>query len=87
MKNREFAAWEFVSEDKKEALLSVVTLSTHGNAPVNYVRLKGLDENRVYFEKYSQKEYLGSALMYAGLPLPIITGEYQSLQMHFVCKA
>ncbi len=84
MENREFAAWEFVSEDKEEALLSVVTLNAHANAPVNYVQLKGLDEDAVYREEYSKKEYLGSALMYGGLPLPVLAGEYQAAQMHFV---
>lgn len=84
MEDHEFAAWEFVSEQRDEALLSVVTLDTHCNAPVNYVRLKGLEERALYAEQISGKEYTGAALMYAGLPLPVVAGEYQAIQMHFL---
>lgn len=83
MEFHEYAAWEFVSEKRDEALLSVVTLDTHCNGPVNYVRLKGLDENAVYTEETSGREYSGAALMYAGIPLPIVPDEYQAMQLHF----
>ena len=82
----EYAAWQFASENKDEALLNVVTLQTHGNAPVNFVKLKGLDANAVYVEQESGKEYTGSALMYGGLPLPRPDAEYIAMQMHFVRK-
>lgn len=82
----EYAAWEFVSEDKSEALLNVVTLQTHGNAPVCFLRLKGIDANAVYVEQETGKEYAGSALLNAGLPLPRPNAEYLAMQMHFVRK-
>jgi alpha-galactosidase len=82
----EYAAWQFASENKDEALLNVVTLQTHGNAPVNFVKLKGLDANAVYVEQESGKEYTGSALMNAGIPLPRPNAEYLAMQMHFVRK-
>ena len=86
MELSEYAAWEFVSEDKSEALLNVVTLQTHGNAPVCFLRLKGIDANAVYVEQESGKEYAGSALLNAGLPLPRPNAEYLAMQMHFVRK-
>jgi alpha-galactosidase len=83
MEDTEVAAWAFVAEDKSEALLSVVLLGSHCNAPINYVRLKGLEEKALYREEASGKEYSGSALMHAGLPLPMLWGEHLSKQLHF----
>ncbi len=42
----EMAAWNFVSEDKKEALLNIVSLTTHANAPVSYVKCRGLTRRK-----------------------------------------
>ncbi len=82
MEKTEFAAWQFVTEEKDEALLSVVTLDTEGNPPVNYVKLKGLDEKAVYVDEQTGKEYFGSALMHVGLPLPMLSDEYQAIQIY-----
>jgi alpha-galactosidase len=84
--NREYAAWESVARDKSEALLSIVTLNSHFNEPVNYVKLKGLDEDANYVDELSGKEYHGSMLMYGGFPIPASMGEYKALQIHFVRK-
>jgi alpha-galactosidase len=84
--NKEYAAWESLAHDKSEALLSVVTLDAHFNEPVNYVKLKGLDENAVYIEEQSGKEYHGGMLMYGGYPIPASMGEYKALQLHFIRK-
>ena len=42
------AAWCFVSEDKQELLLQIVSLDAHGNAPLRYIRCRGLDAHRRY---------------------------------------
>jgi alpha-galactosidase len=81
--HQEVAAWEFVDEAKEEMLLSMVTLDTHCNAPVCYVRCRGLEKEAVYREEASGAEYAGAALMYAGIPVPAMQGEYQALQLHF----
>ncbi|MBT9775941.1 alpha-galactosidase [Clostridium sp. MCC353] len=80
--NSETAAWEFVSDDRSEALLNVVTLDSHGNNPVSYIRLKGLDEAGFYYCESDGNIYCGMALMEAGIPVPAMEGEYQSWQMH-----
>lgn len=82
--NHEFAAWEFVSERKEEALLNIVTLDAHGNAPVNFVKLRGLEADAVYYIEGTQERFSGSALMYGGLPVPRMEGEYQAWQVHFI---
>jgi alpha-galactosidase len=79
-----YAAWEFVSETKERALLNVVMLENHGNMPISYVKLKGLSLQGIYKERKTGKTYSGAALMKAGIPLPMPTGDYASYQMEFV---
>ncbi len=61
--DREAAAWSFVAEDGEEMLLNVVALDAHGNAPIRYIRCKGLDPDARYRcveEKRAVKPYHGS---------------------------
>lgn len=78
----EIGAWAFVSENKEEVLLNVVMLAVHGNMPINYVKLQGLEEDAQYQDMESEKIYSGTALMQAGLPLPVLPGEYRSHQIY-----
>ena len=82
--NHELAAWEFTSEDKNECLLNIVTLTTHANAPVNYVKCKGLHPNKMYRNEKDNQIYNGNALMHAGLPIAIEPGEYRGIQIHLM---
>ena len=76
------AAWAFVAEDGSEALVSAIMLEIHGNMTVNYLKLKGLDPSALYKDTHSGRIYSGGALMYAGFPLPVKTGEYRAFQIH-----
>ena len=80
---QEAGAWEVISEDASEILVSAVMLEMHGNMGVNYLRLKGLPRNRMYREQGSGKVYASDALMEIGIPLPIQMGEYHAYQMYF----
>lgn len=77
------AAWEFLSEDGSEALVSVVMQEIHGNMTANYVRLKGLVSGRSYQDQESGNIYDADALMEVGIPLPLRVGEYQAYQYYF----
>ncbi len=79
----EYGAWMVVDQDKSNALLSVVLLNIHGNMPVIYVRLDGLDEEREYRDADTGKVYSGAALMEAGMPIPLGLGDYQAFQILF----
>lgn len=79
------ASWAFVSEDKERVLLSAVMQETHGNMTVSYVRLRGLAADAVYQDTQTGVEYDGSALMEAGIPMPVQMGEYLAYQKYFVC--
>lgn len=62
--DREAAAWCFVSEDGKELLLNVVSLDAHGNAPLSYIRCRGLKPEGKYQcleEKREVKPYHGGS--------------------------
>ncbi len=80
------ASWMFVSADRKQILLHVVILENHGNMTVNYVRLKELLPDAVYEETASGKCYCGSALMQAGIPIPVEMGDYRAYQFVFRVK-
>lgn len=80
------ASWMFVSADRKHILLHVVILENHGNMTVNYVRLKELLPDAVYEEAASGKCYCGSALMQAGIPIPVEMGDYRAYQFVFRVK-
>ena len=81
--HNEYAAWNMVSEDKKEALLNVVTTNTHGNKLITYVKCKGLDETKMYYCEELNTSYTGGVLATIGIPLPIVDGEYNAFQFHF----
>lgn len=81
-----YAAWMHVSEDKSQVLLHVVMLEIHGNMTVSYVRLRGLMPDAVYEELKSGCSYYGSALMKAGIPMPVELGENQAYQFVFRVK-
>lgn len=81
------AAWQFISKDGDRVLLNVVMLEVHGNMPVTYVKLKGLHADMVYEDVDTGKRYYGSALMEAGMPMPMEPGEYLAWQVELTAKA
>lgn len=79
MENRKYAAWQFVTEDRKKSLLSVVLLHKESNEPFVRMKLKGLDEANFYQINGESRIYSGSALMNAGIVVPYIMGDNQSI--------
>lgn len=75
-----YTAWEFVSEDKTKALLNFVLLHSESNPPFINIKLKGLDNNKKYIINDEVQVYTGSALMNAGIMMPVLYGDYVSLQ-------
>lgn len=82
--DKHYAAWEFVSPDQKEILVSVVASKVRTNDPPSRLLFRGLKENSIYILEGA--EYTGGALMYAGFPLPEAKEEYQSWNFHFTIK-
>ncbi len=76
-----FTAWEQVSPDRREALVSLVSHATQASSPFRAVRLRGLDPDAQY-RVNGGDVWSGDVLMEAGFPLPMPTDDYQSLQLY-----
>lgn len=77
-----FTAWEHVSTDRREALVSIVTGGARPAPPFCSLCLKGLDPALQYRVNNGNTLYSGQALMQAGYPLPLFHGDYQSFQFY-----
>ena len=78
-RNCRYAAWEHVSRDRREALVSLVTGPSYGASPFLTLRFRGLDPELRY-RINGEGSWPGAALMQAGWPLPLPWGDYQSWQ-------
>ena len=65
-----YAAWQFVREDGKQALLCVYRILSEANTPPVRVKMAGLDPEGAYRDE-SGKLYSGAALMYRGFSVSI----------------
>jgi len=83
-KNNLFTAWEMISEDKSECLVSVVYNQSHGNQNFHRICLKGMDKDGVYKIEETGEVHTGAALMYAGMNLPESWGDYQAFRYKLV---
>jgi alpha-galactosidase len=74
------AAWMFVSEDKKNAVVFYFRILAKPNPPlVSIIRLNGLDENMDYEFIGTDKVYSGDELIHAGMNIPNLKGDYASV--------
>ena len=77
------AAWSFVSEDKREVLVTYIVLRSRPKERY-YFRLAGLDPNRRYRDEASGRIYGGDTLMNAGLCLHESLHDYDARIFHFL---
>ena len=98
--NRRFTAWQFVSEEKRRSLFTLVLTEPAGNPLPLHVRLKGLNPEAHYRLswveyagcRYQAEERLprslsGAALMFGGLTLPRMYGDDPSVQILLEAEA
>ena len=79
--NHYVTAWQHVSADKTEALVSLVLTDIEGNDGQLYLKLKGLKKEAFYeIEGNGGTPHSGAALMYAGLPIPGELKQYEGIQ-------
>ena len=79
-------AWQHVTKDKKESLVSVVVTNLTCNGPQEYVKVKGLEPFAMYSVNGSQETRSGAGLMNAGIPINREVPEYSAFQFHLVRK-
>ncbi len=75
-------AWQHVTKDKTESLLSVVVTNLTCNGPQEYVKAKGLLPDAMYRINEGKQVLSGAALMHAGLPIDREVPEYSSFQFY-----
>ncbi|MGN0603222.1 MAG: alpha-galactosidase [Oscillospiraceae bacterium] len=85
--NGKFVVWEFVSEDKNEALVHGVIFQTEPNRTQFRIKLRGLLPEADYRLEENGEIYKGRALMNGGILLPKSRGDNFPIQMHFTAEA
>ncbi|MCK0471234.1 alpha-galactosidase [Halalkalibacter sp. APA_J-10(15)] len=79
-------SWMFVSDDQTEAVLAYFSTLAEANAPFTKVKLRGLDPNNVYKIVELDQEFTGQELMYAGVNIPELHGDFQSIMWTLQAK-
>jgi alpha-galactosidase len=78
-----FAVWQFVSQDKREALVTKVTLDNVWDH-FQVIRLRGLDPDRTYHCPELNLTCSGALLMNAGINMTnIATWSFSSAKLSF----
>ena len=71
-------AWMFVSKDKKEVVVSFVRQSALPHPKFESLKLVGLEEDASYEVVGENKVFGGDELMYVGLNVPQLVGDYDA---------
>ena len=82
-KDADVSAWEFVSEDGREALVCAVVTRVDGYGKANYVVPRGLTPGARYRMVSNGTVYSADALMDMGLPLTVPAGPYENFMYRF----
>ena len=77
--NHQYDCWQVTAKDGSEALVTFVQVLGRANCHSRRIRLQGLDPAAHYRDAESQTVYGGDMLMYAGLPIPKLWGDSQSV--------
>jgi len=80
--NHEYDCWSVVSKDKKEALVTFIQASARPNFRMRRIYLKGLREDTLYRVEGTEKILSGGALMYAGINIENMWGDYLGCLIH-----
>ena len=79
--NHYVTAWQHVSANRTQALVSLVLTDTEGNDGQLYLKLKGLKKEAFYrINGDEERRYSGAVLMNAGLPIPGTLKQYEGIQ-------
>jgi len=82
--NKEYDCYEVVSKDKKEALVTYVQVLARPRDRVKRILIKGLLEKAMYRVEETGEKLSGGALMYAGINIANMWGDYQGKLIHIV---
>ncbi|MDP4086852.1 MAG: alpha-galactosidase [Bacillota bacterium] len=77
------ASWMFVTEDQSEAIVSYFKVLAEPNAPLKRLKLKGLNPKFPYKCLETGRVFGGDELMYAGIGLPMLKGDFTCVFLWF----
>ncbi|WP_160677965.1 alpha-galactosidase [Clostridium sp. C8-1-8] len=77
--SRNETSWMYVAEDKSEAFVAYFRILAEADAPIRKLRLKGLDPSKDYIVDGIDGVFGGDELMYSGITIPFLFGDYQSV--------
>lgn len=75
--NHMYDCYEVVSKDKTQALVTFIQVLGRANCHSRRIHLEGLQENMRYQIEGESRTYLGSTLMYGGLQIENLWGDFQ----------
>ena len=75
--------WQLTSADKSNVYIGYFSILSEPNTKFRKANLRGLDVNALYKRQNSEKQYSGSALMHAGLDLPLVSTTQDSAASPF----
>ena len=82
--NYQFDCWQIVSENGDESLITFVQVLGRPNSHSRRIKLQGLRPEKLYREEETGAVYRGDALMYAGLMLENLWGDFRSKLIHLM---
>lgn len=81
--NECFTAWQVVSDNQDESLVSLIRTRQYANDPIFHFQLRGLLAKARYHLVGTDESYTGAALMTGGWPVPRAVEEYQAFTYRF----
>lgn len=84
LKNHYYDCYMVVSKDKSEALVTFVQVLGRPNQHSYRIRLAGLDVQKQYYIEEIGRIYWGDTLMNAGIQIPNLWGDFQSVLLHLI---
>ena len=75
--NNEFDAWQVVSKEKDEVLVTCIQVLGRPNYHSRRIKLKGLEKSKLYKNIETEEVLSGSALMNAGINLTSLYGDFK----------
>ncbi len=82
--NGKFDAWMVQKKDGSEILVTFVQGLNEANTKVRFIKLQGLEPGVSYKDETTGRVYGSEVLMYAGLPMDSLNGDFDSKLVHLL---
>lgn len=83
-KNHRYDCYGVVAKDRSEALITYVQVLNRPNCHSTKIKIPGLNADRKYRMEGTEQVYYGDTLKHAGLTIPNMQGDFQSVLIHLV---